>query len=138
MCYCLLFNASTALLLATQAVSQELNSTLYSTLYGIQVAFVDEMIVFTCVVGESSMAWTSDEYIGEGQQLIILSGDPPGVPTSAVDNPQTVAELVSATSSGIVTQLRIRVASTFPIASVQCQDSTANTMISTTFQLAGM
>ena len=51
--------------LATQAVSQKLNSTLHSTLYSIQVAYVGETVVFTCVVrGSNHMGWSSEEYIG--------------------------------------------------------------------------
>lgn len=126
-------------LLAAQAMSQELNSTLHSALYGVQVAFVDENVVFTCVVRSSnSMAWTSEEYIGTGGQRLELSAaEPLGTRYSAVGNNQTVAELVGAVIDVIiVSQLRIRVKSTYPTASVQCNGINGNAEI--TFLLAGM
>lgn len=129
------------LLLAAQAVSQELNSTLHSTLYDVQVAFIDEMVVFTCVVRESnSMAWTSEEYIGTGGQRLELSAaEPVGTSYSAVGNTQTVATLVSATIDEIiVSQLRIRIKSNNPTASVQCHNINAGTNTSIEFLLAGM
>ena len=68
------YNIIVVLLLAAQTVSQELNSTLHSTLYGISIAYVDEMVVFTCVVrGSNSMAWTSEEYIGTGGRRLEMS-----------------------------------------------------------------
>ena len=129
--------------LATQAMSQELNSTLHSTLYGVQFAFVDEMVIFTCVVKESnSMAWTSDEYIGiGGEQLQFSAADPPRTSRTAIGNNQTVATLINAMlDQFIVSQLRIRIKSIHPTAAVQCRNTGANTALvtSTTFLLAGM
>ena len=44
------------LLLAAQAVSQELNSTLHTTVYDAPITYTDEMVLFTCVVrGANSM-----------------------------------------------------------------------------------
>ena len=132
------------LLLATQAASPELNSTLHSTLYGDQIAYVDEMIVFTCVVrGSDNMAWTSEEYIGiRGQQLPFAAAEPAGTVRRATGNSQTVATLVTAVNTGevmIVSELRITITSTHPLASVQCisRGTDIVTMNSISFQLAG-
>lgn len=126
----------------SEAVSQELNSTLHLTVYGAPIAYVNEMVIFTCVVrGSASMAWTSDEYIGTGgQELALLAAEPVGIRLSAVGNSQTVAELVSARLYNeiiIVTKLHIRIRSNFQTASVQCRNINAGTMNSTTFLLAG-
>ena len=84
------------------------------------------------------MAWTSEEYIGTGgQQLELSAADNVGTNYTAVGNDQTVAELVSATIDEIiVSRLRIRVKSTYLIASVECHNISTNTVI--TFLLAGM
>ncbi|MCG8621182.1 MAG: hypothetical protein MJE68_04145 [Proteobacteria bacterium] len=125
-------------------MSQELTSTLHSTLYDVQIAYVDEMIVFTCVVrGSDIMAWTSEEYIGTGgQQLPFAAAEPEGSVQRAIRNNQTVATLVTAVNTGevmIVSELRIRIMSTHPLASVQCISRGADiaTVNSTSFQLAG-
>ena len=122
-------------------MSQELNSTLHSTIYGVDVAYINEMVAFTCVVRESnSMAWTSEEYIGTGGQRLELSAaEPVGTNYSAVGNIQTVATLVRATIDElIVSQLRIRIKSTSPTASVQCHNINAGTNTSIEFLLAGV
>ena len=124
----------------SKAVSQELNSTLHLTVYGAPIAYVDEMVTFTCVVrGSNSMAWTSEEYIGTGGQRLELSAaEPVGTRYPAVRNSQTVAELVSARIDEIiVTKLHIRIRSNYQTASVQCHNINAGTMNSTTFLLAG-
>ena len=126
----------------SEAVSQELNSTLHLTVYGAPIAYVNEMVIFTCVVrGSNSMAWTSDEYIGiGGQRLEISTAEAVGTRYSAaaVGNSQTVAELVSARIDEIiVTKLHIRIRSNYQTASVQCHNINAGTMNSTTFLLAG-
>ena len=129
------------ILLATQADSQDLSSTLHSTLYGVEVAYVDEIVVFTCIVrGSNSMAWTSDEYIGTGgQRLEFSAAEPAGTTLSAVGNSQTTAELINATIDEIiVSELRISIQSNFPTPSVQCHNINAGTNSSITFLLAGM
>ena len=132
------------ILLATQAASQELTSTLHSTLYGVQIAYVDEMIIFTCVVrGSDNMAWTSKEFIGTGgRELPFAAAEPEGSVQRAIGNSQTVATLVTAVNTGdimIVSELRIIITSTHPLASVQCISRGADvvTVNSTSFQLAG-
>ena len=129
-------------LLAYQASTQELSSTLHSTVYGAQIVFVDERVVFTCVVRQSnSMAWRSDEYIGSGQRLSLSSAQRVNHSVSALGNNQTVAVLVNATTgtnSVVMSELHIRVKSTYPVASVQCVNSGTNTVTSTSFFLAGM
>jgi hypothetical protein len=129
------------LLVVTGAVSQELTSTLHSTLYGVEVAYVDEMVVLTCVVrGSNSMAWTSEEYIGTGGlQLPFIAIEPEGSVRRAN---QTVATLITAVNTGdimIVSELRIRIISNIPVASVQCisRGTEITTVNSTSFQLAG-
>ena len=129
------------ILLATQADSQDLSSTLYSILYGVQVAYVDEMVVFTCVVrGSNSMAWTSDEYIGTGgQRLEFSAAESAGTRLPAVGNSQTVAVLVSARIDEIiVSELYIRIRPNYPTASVWCHNINAGTAKSVEFLLAGI
>ena len=128
------------LLLTTQALSQELNSTLHSTFYDVQVAYVDEMVTFTCVIkGSNSMAWTSDEYIGVRDSLEISTSDSAGHTITALTNDQTVAMLVAATRDEvIISKLRIRIKSDYPVASVQCVNANRNTMTSISFRLAGI
>ena len=129
-------------LLATQALSQELNSTLHSTVNGAQFAYIDEMVVFTCVVrGSNNLLWTSKEYIGADERLTLTSIESKGTEVRAIGNNQTVARLIMAVDTGdviIVSELHIRIKATYPVASVQCVNGGANTMTSTSFLLAGM
>jgi hypothetical protein len=132
---------STVLLLATKSASQELTSTLHSTLFGVEVAYVDEMVVFSCIVrGSNSMAWTSNEYIGTGgQRLEFSAAEPAGTRLSAVGNSQTTAVLINATIDEIIiSQLRIMIQSNSPTASVRCHNINAGTNSSIEFLLAGM
>ena len=122
-------------------MSQELNSTLHSLVYGAPIAYIDEMVIFTCVVrGSNSMSWTSKEYIGTGQQLELSAAEPVGTNHSAVGNSQTVTILISTIRDEnlIVSQLRIRIKSNHPTASVQCHNINAGTNTSIEFLLAGM
>jgi hypothetical protein len=126
-----------------QVKSQELNSTLHSTIFGLPIAFTNENVVFTCVTrGSNSMGWTSEQYIGTGgRRLEFVLVDPAGSTMPVGGNSPTVAELVSTSDSDrvIVSQLRITIqTSTFPIASVQCHDIGADTNTSIRFHLAGM
>ena len=86
------------------------------------------------------MAWTSDEYIGTGGQRLELSAaEPVGTNYSAVGNSQTVAVLVSAMIDEIiVSQLRFRIRSNYPTASVWCHNINAGTTNSIEFLLAGI
>ena len=132
---------STVLFLVTQALSQELNSTLHSTLYGVQVAYVGEIVTFTCVVRQSnSMGWMSKEYIGTGgQQLEISAADPVNTSQTAIGDHQTVATLTSAiVDKVIISQLRVKIKPGDQTASIQCRNISDNTITSTTFLLAGM
>lgn len=138
----LFYNIYIALLVffATQVESQELTSTLHTTFYGVQVAYIDETVVFTCVLrGSNNLVWTSDEYIGANQQLNLVSAQRIGTVVTAVGNAQTSAELVNATIDEIiVSELRITVESTYPVASVQCVNgASTNAMTSALFHLAG-
>ena len=100
------------------------------------------MVIFTCAVqGSNSITWTSNEYIGVNQPLTLVSAQPIGHEEPAVGNRQTIAVLVNAiTDVIIVSELRIRISSTFPVASIQCVNSGTgmNPMTSTSFLLAGM
>ena len=86
------------------------------------------------------MAWTSEEYIGTGGQRLELSAaEPVGTRYSAVGNNQTVATLIrAAIDEIIVSQLSIRIKSSYSVASVQCHNINAGTMNSIDFLLVGM
>ena len=88
------------------------------------------------------MAWTSDEYIGAGQRIPLTSALGAGHRQSALGNDQTVAVLVNTTTTTndviVISELHIRVESTYPVASVQCVNGGTNAVTSTTFLLAGM
>ena len=132
---------SCAVVLITQVKSQELNSTLHSTIFGLPIAFTNEDVNFTCVIRQSNnMRWTSEQYIGTGgRQLEFASVEPVGSTRTAPGNNQTVAKLISVSDSVIISQLHIRIqSSTFPIASVQCHDTGVGTNASIRFRLAGM
>ena len=132
------------LLLATQALSQELNSTLQLTPNGIRFGYPGEMVKFMCEVrGSNNLVWESDEYIGVGQRLTLASVEPNGTVVHATGNhSETFAELIFANDSNagevvIVSQLHIRINSSYPVASVHCISDSACTRISTSFLLAG-
>ena len=119
----------------------ELSSTLHSTIYGVPVAYIDETVMFNCVVRESnSMAWTSEEYIGTGgQQLEFLAAERPGSTLTAIRNNRTIAELVNTTGREfVVSRLQITIKPNFQTASVRCRNINANRTASITFLLAGM
>ena len=88
------------------------------------------------------MAWTSDEYIGVGVRLPLFSVQGIGHEVPALGKDETLAVLVNSTTGSsdlvIVSELRIRVKSAYPVASVRCLNSGANTATSTSFFLAGM
>jgi hypothetical protein len=123
-------------------LSQELSSTLHSTPNGIQLGYPGEMVVFTCEVrGSNNLVWESDEYIGADQRLTLASVEPNGTERGASGNSETVAMLIFAVDAAeaiIVSQLRIRIDSAYPVASVRCVKDGVNTVTSTSFQLAGM
>ena len=128
----------TVVVLASYVVSQDLNSTLYSTISGVLVAFTNENVVFTCVArGSNHMGWSSDEYIGTGgRRLEFISTNAPGTNRTSGD---TRAQLVSASvDQFIISQLFISIVSSIPVASVQCQNIGAGTMTFRSFELAGM
>ena len=131
------------LILVVQGMSQvpELSSTLHSTIYGVQVAYVGEIVEFTCVIKESnSMAWSSEEYIGtRGQQLEFLAAERIGSNLTATENRQTIATLVNTTGSDfIVSRLQITIVSNYQTPSVECRNINADTTATITFLLAGM
>jgi hypothetical protein len=86
------------------------------------------------------MAWTSEEYIGDGLRLSLSSAQGVGHQVTAIQNAQTVAVLMNTSTNPdviIISELRIRVQSTYPVASVQCVDSSTNAATSTSFFLLG-
>jgi hypothetical protein len=88
------------------------------------------------------MVWTSEEYIGTGVRLSLSSAQGVGHRVTALQNAQTLAILVNvsidtSTDVIIVSELHIRVQSTYPITSVQCVNSGTNTATSTSFFLPG-
>lgn len=135
---------TTVVLLVAQALSQELSSTLHSTPNGIQFAYPGEMVVFTCEVRGSNnliLMWESDQYIGVGQRLTLAPVEPNGTVQHASGNSETFAVLSFANVDGanvvIVSQLHIRIDSTYSVASVHCVNDSAHTRTSTSFLLAG-
>lgn len=98
-------------------------------------------IVFTCTTtGSLVLAWTSEEYIGPGRQLEILSTDRIGTNRSSTSNPETVANLTYFDNDGIIltSMLSIVTRSTTTSVTVSCLnvgDGEANTSI---IPVAGM
>ena len=120
--------------------SQELNSTLHSTFYGVHFAYVGETVTFTCVTrGSNGIAWSSDEYIGSGGvRLEFIPIDMEGA-TQPVG--QTVATLVRVSYEDgeiiLVTQLQISVESTFQTTSITCHSLGNDAVNTISFLTAG-
>ena len=133
----IIYISHVAVLLVTQVKSQELNSTLFSTPFGVPTAFVNETVEFTCVIkGSDTVGWISDQYIGLNRQLIFISTNPEGTQRT---RDAAVAELISTSNGVLVTTLRIKIQPTSesPIASVQCNNIGDNTETFIAFRLAG-
>ena len=132
----IIYISHVAVLLVTQVKSQELNSTLFSTPFGVPVAFVNETIVFTCVIrGSDTIGWSSDQYIGLNRQLIFISTNPIGTQRT---RDTAVAELISTSNRILVTTLRIKIQPTLPFASVQCNNIGDDTETFIAFHMAGI
>ena len=122
-------------------VSQELNSTLHETFYGVPFAYDSENVIFTCVTRDSnSIAWSSDDYIGSGGlRLEFASVEREGTTRNA--NSIASAQLVSVSRTDgivlLVSQLQISVQSTFQISSVTCHNIGKDTINITSFRMAG-
>ena len=128
----------TSVLLLVEA--QELNSTLHSTEYGVNFAYINETVTFTCwTKGSSLMGWSSKEYIGEGGvRFEFVSVDWVGTTRSAG---QTVARLSNVSNvSGLITmvsELQISVQSVYQIATIKCHNFGNNTAKTISFQITG-
>ena len=129
----------TVIFLAVHATPQELNSTLYSTIFGAPIAFSNENVSFTCIARGTignHIGWSSEQYISAvGRRLEFLSAENPGTTRTSGD---TVAVLVKAVVNDIIeSRLYVRIQPAIPIASVQCHNIDTGTMTSITFRLAG-
>ena len=130
-------------ILSWKLVAQELTSTLHTTFYGVNFAYVGEIVTFTCVTrGSTLIAWSSDEYIGSGGlRLEFISVDQIGT-TRSTANGGTVAQLVASTREGgidtLVSQLNISVQSIYQISSITCHNIGMGTTNTTAFEIAGI
>ena len=104
-------------------------------------------ITFTCLTnGSSSLAWISDDYIGQGGiQLEFASFDSPGrIARNRVSPIGTQATLVSKeieeneTQGILESQLNIIVTSDYPSPTIKCLNVDTGSQESTSFQLLGM
>jgi hypothetical protein len=133
-----LFHLAVIFLAAYATPQEELNSTLYSTIYGASVAFSNENVTFTCIARGSvgnHIGWSSEQYIGAGgRRLEFISAIAPGTARTSGD---TVAVLVQAEENVIIeSRLYIRILPTIPVASVQCHNIATGTVTSIRFSLA--
>ena len=99
----------------------------------------NEEIVFTCTTNGLALAWTNDEYIGqgnEGHQLEFGSEDPVGYVMRSTENDKTFAELTAKGDGVMESQLHITVSGKIPTANVICSDSTRGSSFSVQFELA--
>ena len=77
-----------------------------------QSACPEENITFTCIVkGAHSLLWSSDEYIGAGEELDFTTEDQEGRKKYSDANPDTYATLINVVKSGeasLESELHIR------------------------------
>ena len=97
------------------------------------------MITFTCeTMGSQILAWSNDDYIGEGIQLEFTFIDRQ---ESTLSLGNTIATLVSVKNESgqtvLTSTLQITVSSQFLTSSVTCHDIGSGAMNSTTFHVAG-
>lgn len=118
----------------------KVTSTLHSTPDGVNFAYANETVTFTCVTrGSSSMVWTSIDYIStNGGRIEYASIDSEGTSYHAG---QTLTTLVSNSRvNGLVvleSQLQIVVQSNYQVSSVTCHNIGHNTENTTSFETAG-
>ena len=120
--------------------SQELNSTLRLTEYGVPFAYVGEVITFTCRTERSNLiGWSSKEYIGVNR-LDFASVEPDGTTRPPTES-GAVARLISSSRVDgtvvLVSQLQITVQSVYQVASVTCHNIGINTIDTISFHMAG-
>lgn len=108
---------------AASAPTVQLNSTLFNG----DTAYDEQQINFTCITNSTDgiLTWRSEHYIGLGNILQSSYYDPLGSTDSNLQNPSTVATLISATSNGgvmvIESQLQITASMQNPNSNVSCQ-----------------
>ena len=123
-----------------RSFTQELNSTLRFTEYGVPFAFVGETIIFTCRTEMSnSIGWSSSEYVGVNR-LNFASVEPDGTTRPPTDS-GAVAQLVSSSrvngTAILVSQLQITVQSMYQIAFISCHNIGVDKVNTTSFRMAG-
>ena len=112
---------------------------LSSSLDGTSTAYPQQVINFTCVTrGSPVLAWSSDDYIGDGVFLEFSSVVPVGTTLRAV-NSDTVAVLVDVSMESGVTvlesTLQITVSSQFSSSSVACLSPLGGISSTTSFRV---
>ena len=120
--------------------SQELNSTLCLTEYGVPYASVGEVITFICRTERSnSIGWSSKEYIGVNR-VDFASVEPDGTTRPPTES-GAVAQLISSYRVNgtviLVSQLQITVQSVYQVASVTCHNIGINTIDTFSFHTTG-
>ena len=97
------------------------------------------MILFTCTTtGSSTLAWSSEDYIGSGRQLQFRSIDDNGTVEISPFNPETIATLTAVNTNGPILMSILRIISrpTTPNISVSCTNIGGETS-TLTIPLAG-
>ena len=120
---------------------QELNSTLRNGSH----ACLDEEVIFTCTVRGSAylatliLAWSSAEYIGQGNPLRFTTQDVPGIKMTSEIDGNVTATLTSNTNINslpvLVSELRIVADQD---STVTCTSLTNSSSMSTTLNVSGM
>ena len=96
-------------------------------------------ILFTCTTnGSSTLAWSSEDYIGSGRQLEFRSIDENGTIKISAFNPETFATLTAINTNGpvLTSILRIIPRPTTPNISISCTNAGGETS-TVTIPLAG-
>ena len=97
-------------------------------------------ILFTCTTtGSSTLAWSSEDYIGSGRQLQFRSIDDNGTAKNSPSNPETTATLIAITTGMpiiLTSVLHIIPRPTTPNISISCTNAGGETS-TLTIPLAG-
>ena len=94
-----------------------------------------ETIEFTCTIESSILLWTSDEYIGVGNQFEFRSIDDIGTTRNSATNADTIANLTEINGRVLTSTLRVVASQSSTIACINGDDRTSST---STVQVAGM
>ena len=124
----------------TAIVQIVISQPMLTRLSSVEQACPGNMILFTCTTtGSSTLAWSSEDYIGPDRQLQFRSIDDNGTVENSAFNPETIATLtaVNNTDGPILTSiLRIIARSTTPNISISCINAGGGTS-TLTISLAG-